>query len=155
MIFGSLGFLVVSAFLLAFGIGKASVPMLVMAFLASAVAGVLLLAAYRVHREGAAPAAAPALPGVQAQAAAAQPMAYVLVPVGAEQAVAAQPVVGNGPGAGGEPLVGYAGMTAAQVVGLVNSGILTDDQLEAIRAHEVAHQGRKRVLAAIDAQVMA
>ena len=152
MIFGSLGFLVVSAFLLAFGIGKSSVPMLVLAFIGSAVAGLLLIAAYRVHRATQAGERAPAspfAPGLGRAANGVQPI--ILMPVNPDGTPYRN---GGSLGLNGEaePIVGYAGMAATQIAALVRSGALTDDQLRAIRAYESAHHARKSVLTAIDAQ---
>ncbi|MDQ1375128.1 MAG: hypothetical protein QOJ09_2466, partial [Actinomycetota bacterium] len=50
---------------------------------------------------------------------------------------------GNGAGA---PVVGYDDMTAEQVVRLVRSGALSDEQLVVLVDYEQRHQARKTVL---------
>lgn len=161
MIFGSLGFLIVSAFLLAFGIGKSSVPMLVLAFVCSAFAGLLLVAAYRVHRlaeetgegAGSRPLRSPFARGGFGAGAGLGAQPIILMPVRPDGTPLVTPPNGGAfdlPG--GEPIVGYDAMTAGQITALVRSGALTPDQLEAIRGYEASHQARKSVLSAIDAQ---
>jgi hypothetical protein len=144
MIFGSLAMLIVSGVLLAIGIGKSSVGYLVLSFLSACAAGLMLLAAYAVHRSQgqgtAAPAPAGGANGGSSLPAYGQQAMYVLVPAS-----------GNG-GNGGAvsvaapPIVDYESMTAEQVVKLVASGSLGAAQLNALRDYERAHQARKTVL---------
>jgi hypothetical protein len=46
----------------------------------------------------------------------------------------------------GAPVVGYDDMTADQVVRLVRSGALSDEQLALLVSYEESHQARKTVL---------
>ena len=123
MIFTSLGLLLVALGFLIGGIAKSSVAMLMVALFLTLGAGVVL----------------------------------VLVQAAAQRIVAAQqqgqtidlrpmstgPAASNGAGA---PVVGYDDMTAEQVVRLVRSGALGDEQLAALVDYEERHQARKTVL---------
>jgi hypothetical protein len=164
MIFGSLGLLVISTVLLGFGIARSSVTMLVCALLAAAVAALLLLAAYQAHKArlaaagggGIAPVAPMgAMPGMMAGG---QPIYFVPVMADGQAftPMPAQTTGGNGHTAGGAPasnggapLVGYDDMTATQLVRLIASGALSDDQMRAIATYEETHQARKTVLQAL------
>jgi hypothetical protein len=170
MIFGSLGLLVAAGGLLAAGIADSNTGLLIGSFACTALAGVLLLIAYAAARGGAplgaaqAGTAAPmALPGAAPGAIppGTQPV-LMYVPVsqvpGALQPVGAAPG-GNGsslPGVDNEafapapPFLGYDDMTADQVVKLVGSGALTEDQLAALREYERKAQARKTVLDRLD-----
>lgn len=162
MIFGSLFLLLVSAVLLAFGIGKStpSLLLLVLALISAVMASLLLLAAYQAHKvrlalagggtgSGSGPGAAPnvAMPAFAGGAGG----AVYYVPV----AASGQPLMFAAPPSNGniaEPLVGYDSMTSAQLGKLIGSGALTEDQKMAIVAYESAHQQRKTVIAALNAK---
>lgn len=140
MIFTSLGLILVAAGFLIAGIAKSSVALLMVSLVLTCVSGVVLVlvasAARRLVEAGA--AGAPAVP------APAEGIMYVPVP-------AASGAVGGtgGNGASTPPLIGYDDMTAQQLVQLVRSGALADEQLDAIRSYEEARQGRRTVLDAI------
>lgn len=163
MIFGSLFLLLVSAVLLAFGIGKStpSLLLLVLALISAVMASLLLLAAYQAHKvrlalagggtgSGSGPGAAPNVPAMPAFAGGAGGAVYY-VPV----AASGQPLMFAAPPSNGniaEPLVGYDSMTSAQLGKLIGSGALTEDQKMAIVAYESAHQQRKTVIQALNAK---
>lgn len=123
MIFTSLGLLIVALGFLLGGIAKSSVALLMVSLFLTVGAGIIL----------------------------------VLVTAAAQRIVAAQqapqtvdltatepsPFAGNGIGA---PVVGYDEMTAEQVVRLVRSGALSDEQLTLLVEYEERHQARKTVL---------
>jgi len=168
MIFGSLGLLVLSLMLLIFGITRTSLTLLVMALCAAGLASVLLIAAYQAHKMRLAAAGGGSASGTggapvgaipAAMPAGAQAVYFVPVGPGGQPLImgAGAPVMaGAGAGAvaggasnGGAPLVGYDAMAATQLVKLINSGALSNEQIEAIAQYEAAHQQRKTVLQAV------
>jgi hypothetical protein len=165
MIFGSLGLLVAAGGLLAAGIANSNTGLLIGSFVCTALAGILLLITYAAARGGSiAGAQASVIPaaGVPNAVPGTQPV-LMYVPVGqvpgALQPVGA-PAGGNGSSfpaaadnaafAPAPPFLGYDDMTADQVVKLVSSGALTDDQLAALREYEAQGQARKTVLDKLD-----
>src|SRR3954471_19722253 len=165
MIFASLGLLIAAGGLLAGGIANSNVGLLVASFACTAVAGVLLMAAYAAARNagalgtagaGTLPVALPA--GAPSPVPGTQPVLMYVPIAQAQGALQPQPVaVGNG-GNGGSPssfapappFLGYDNMTADQVVKLVASGALTPEQLIAVREYEERGQARKTVLDNLD-----
>ena len=118
MIFTSLGLLLVALGFLIAGIAKSSVALLMVALFVTIGAGVVLILVT---------AAAQRIVAAQQQT---QPTAVV-------------DLTTNGAGA---PVVGYDDMTAEQVVRLVRSGALSDEQLSLLVEYEEGHQARKTVL---------
>jgi hypothetical protein len=123
VIFTALGLLLVALGFLLAGIAKSSVALLMVSLFVTIGAGLVL----------------------------------VLVTTAAQRIVAAQqqhaPAVvdltsGPAPSANGAgaPVIGYDEMTAEQVVRLVRSGALSDDQLGLLVTYEETHQARKTVL---------
>ena len=121
MIFTSLGLLLVALGFLIAGIAKSSVALLMVSLFLTLGAGVVLIlvtaAAQRI---------------VAAQ----QPQPTAVVDLTTAPST-------NGAGA---PVVGYDDMTAEQVVRLVRSGALSDEQLTVLVEYEERHQARKTVL---------
>jgi len=169
MIFGSLALLLGAGGLLAAGIADSNTGLLIGSFACTAGAGILLLVVYAAARGGAALGAsqAGAIPtagfagGVPAAVPGTQPV-LMYMPVGqvpgALQPVGA-PTGGNGSSlpsidnadfAPAPPFLGYDDMTADQVVKLVSSGALTDEQLAVLREYEANSQARKTVLDRLD-----
>jgi hypothetical protein len=124
VIFTSLGLLLVALAFLIAGIAKSSVALLMVSLFLTVGAGVVLVlvtaAAQRI---------------VAAQQ---QQTAPTLVDLTAAPAPAS-----NGAGA---PVVGYDDMTAEQVVRLVRSGALSDEQLIVLFEYEERHQARKTIV---------
>jgi hypothetical protein len=168
MIFGSLGLLVLSLMLLIFGITRTSLTLLVMALCAAGLASVLLIAAYQAHKMRLAAAGGGSAAGTggapvgaipAAMPAGAQAVYFVPVGPGGQPLImgaGAPAMAGAGAGAiatggsnGGAPLVGYDAMAATQLVKLINSGALSNEQIEAIAQYESTHQQRKTVLQAV------
>jgi hypothetical protein len=117
VIFTSLGLLLVALGFLIAGIAKSSVALLMVALFVTIGAGVVLILVTAA---------------AQRIVAAQQPQATTVVDL-----------TSNGAGA---PVVGYDDMTAEQVVRLVRSGALSDEQLSLLVAYEEGHQARKTVL---------
>ena len=124
MIFTSLGLLLVALGFLIGGIAKSSVAMLMVSLFLTIGAGIVL---------------------VLVQAAAQRIVAARIEGQGPIQTVDLRPVAVTTNGAGA-PVLGYDDMTADQVVRLVRSGALGDEQLSALIDYEEAHQARKTVL---------
>ena len=124
MIFTSLGLLLVALGFLIAGIAKSSVALLMVSLFLTIGAGLVLVLV---------PAAAPRIVAVQQQQA-----PQSLVDLTATPAPAT-----NGAGA---PVVGYDDMTADQVLRLVRSGALSDEQLTVLVEYEERHQARKTIL---------
>ena len=169
MIFGSLGLLVVAGGLLAAGISKSSTGFLVVSLICTAGAGVLLFLAYAAARSGAGlgalGAGTPAPAGFPGQVPAGQPVVmYVPVTPGTGgvpaaptglPATAAQAFAPTNGGSHpqpttGPPIVGYDQMTAEQILKLIGTGALTDDQLRAMRDYEANGPARKTVLSRLE-----
>ena len=119
MIFTSLGLLLVALGFLIGGIAKSSVAMLMVSLFLTLGAGIVL----------------------------------VLVQAAAQRILAAQGQIQTAPtvdlrstNGAGAPVVGYDDMTAEQVVRLVRSGALSDEQLGLLVDYEERHQARKTVL---------
>ncbi|MEY2476000.1 MAG: hypothetical protein QOG87_1315 [Actinomycetota bacterium] len=125
MIFTSLGLLLVALGFLLAGIAKSSVALLMVSLFLTVGAGLVLVlvtaAAQRI---------------VAAQQ---QQTAPTLVDLTAATPAAA-------PNGASAPVVGYDDMTAEQVVRLVRSGALSDEQLTMLVEYEERHQARKTVL---------
>ena len=122
MIFTSLGLLLVALGFLIAGIAKSSVALLMVSLFLTLGAGVVLVLVT---------AAAQRIVAAQQQ----QPQTSGVVDLTAPAT--------NGAGA---PVVGYDDMTAEQVVRLVRSGALSDEQLSVLVDYEEHHQARKTVL---------
>lgn len=129
MIFTSLGLLLVALGFLIGGIAKSSVAMLMVSLFLTIGAGVVLILVS---------AAAQRIVAAQREQGVLQPVVD-LRPAAAPEAAAFAPN-------GNAPLVGYDDMTAEQVVRLVRSGALTDDQLAVLVDYEQRHQSRKTIL---------
>ena len=127
MIFTSLGLLLVALGFLIGGIAKSSVAMLMVSLFLTLGAGVVLILVST---------AAQRIVAVQREQGMLQPVVDL-------RAVPEPSAATNG----NAPIVGYDDMTADQVVRLVRSGALTDEQLAALAEYEQAHQARKTVLA--------
>ena len=121
MIFTSLGLLLVALGFLIGGIAKSSVALLMVSLFLTLGAGVVLVLVM---------AAAQRIVAAQQQ----QPMSVV-------DLTTARSTTGAG-----APVVGYDDMTAEQVVRLVRSGALSDEQLGLLVEYEEQHQARKTVL---------
>jgi hypothetical protein len=127
VIFTSLGLLLVALGFLIAGIAKSSVALLMVSLFVTLFAGItLVLVATAARRIVEAQTALAATPGA--------PSSIDLT--------AYSPAGGNG----GAPIVGYEVMTVEQVVKLIRSGALSDEQLEAVHTYELDHQARKTVL---------
>jgi hypothetical protein len=125
VIFTSLGLLLVALGFLIAGIAKSSVALLMVALFVTIGAGlVLILVTAAAQRIVAAQQGQQAPPGTVDLTSPFAPSA-------------------NGAGA---PVVGYDDMTAEQVVRLVRSGALSDEQLSLLVEYEEGHQARKTVL---------
>jgi hypothetical protein len=96
-----------------------------------------VLRAFGVTGDGGAEAPAPGPPGSAASGAAAAPAAETSEPTG-NGAAEASPAVGE------LAITDYDSLSASQVVTRLAG--LTGDELEAVRAYEVAHRGRKTIL---------
>jgi hypothetical protein len=125
VIFTSLGLLLVALGFLIAGIAKSSVALLMVSLFLTIGAGLVL-----VLVTAAAQRIVAAQQGQQAP--------QTLVDLTAVPAPAT-----NGAGA---PVVGYDDMTAEQVVRLVRSGALSDEQLTVLVEYEERHQARKTIL---------
>jgi hypothetical protein len=119
VIFTSLGLLLVALGFLIAGIAKSSVALLMVALFVTVGAGVVLILVT---------AAAQRIVAAQQQ----QPQPTAVVDLTTNGAA--------------PPVVGYDDMTAEQVVRLVRSGALSDEQLTLLVDYEERHQARKTVL---------
>ena len=144
MIFTSLGLILVAIGFLIAGIAKSSVALLMVSLMLTVASGVVLVLVAGAARRLVEAGAAGAVPVSAPAPAPADGIMYVPVP-------AATGAVGGagGNGASTPPLIGYDDMTAEQLVKLVRSGALDEEQLDAIRTYEKARQGRRTVLDAI------
>ncbi len=71
-----------------------------------------------------------------------------MAPVAATRAPSATPTVGSADGTESLPIAGYDGLTARDIIALVDD--LTADQRSRVAAYEAANRNRKTVLAKID-----
>jgi hypothetical protein len=126
MIFTSLGLLLVALGFLLAGIAKSSVALLMVSLFVTVGAGITLVLVATAARR---------IVEAQNLASRAGPATIDLT--------AAGPAIDNG---AAPPIVGYEVMTAEQVVKLIRSGALTDEQLNALQDYELDHQARKTVL---------
>ena len=129
MIFTSLGLLLVALGFLIAGIAKSSVALLMVSLFVTIGAGVTLVlvatAARRIVEAQGLTSASPASTTID--------------------------LTGFAPAENGAaPIVGYEVMTVEQVVKLIRSGALTDEQLSALHDYERAHQARKTILDRLD-----
>lgn len=143
MIFTNLGLLVVAAGLLLAGIAKSSVTLLMASLFLTVVAGVVLAMVLPAARRLTAVSPAPAFAGVAAGNGMGQPVVLYV-----QQA----PITGQVTQTLDltAPVVGYDAMSAQQIVKLVESGALGEEQLAALREYESAHAARRTVLARLD-----
>ena len=126
MIFTSLGLLLVALGFLIAGIAKSSVALLMVSLFLTIGAGLVLVLVT---------AAAQRIVAAQQQQQAPQTMVDLTASPPAPAT--------NGAGA---PVVGYDDMTADQVLRLVRSGALSDEQLTVLVEYEQRHQARKTIL---------
>ena len=139
MIFTSLGMLLVALGFLIGGIAKSSVAMLMVSLFVTLGAGVVLILVS---------AAARRIVEATAGASARQDLHPVVIDLREEQARATAAAAN-----GSAPVVGYDDMTAEQVVKLIRSGALGQEQLVLLRDYESAHEGRKTVLDRVDREL--
>jgi hypothetical protein len=126
VIFTSLGLLLVALGFLIGGIAKSSVALLMVSLFVTIGAGIVLVLVATAARRI-----------VEAQGLHASPAPSTTIDL------TGYAPVGNGATA---PIVGYEVMTVDQVVKLIRSGALSDEQLTALQAYELGHQGRKTIL---------
>lgn len=156
MIFTALGMLVLAAALFIAGIAKSSVLLLMLSLVSTVACCVVLGMSYGVARRS-------GLIAERDGSVAPPPnngMVVMYVPVdqlpamspanAAMKVGAASASSGNGSGGAAAPIAGYDAMTADQVVKLVASGALNEDQLRTLRDYEAGHAARKTVLDRID-----
>jgi hypothetical protein len=143
VIFTSLGLLLVALGFLLAGIAKSSVALLMVSLFVTLGAGIVLILVSAAARQIVAATGG----GVGV---ARQEMHPVVIDLREEQA-AATAAAANGRA----PVVGYDDMTAEQVMKLIRSGALGQDQLSSVRDYEAAHQGRKTVLDRLDRELKA
>lgn len=145
MIFASLGLLILSAVLLAAGIGKSSMPMLVLSLVSAVVASGMLLLAHSYHRlrlkaEGGAGSGDVTVgPGV---AGSTEPLPTPASTGGNGHA----PMAAASP-----PVAGYDDLNATDAAALADA--LGLEELHRLRRYEVEHAGRKTVLHAVDRRI--
>jgi hypothetical protein len=126
VIFTSLGLLLVALGFLIGGIAKSSVALLMVSLFVTIGAGIVLVLVATAARR---------IVEAQSLNASAAPSTTI--------DLTAYAPAGNGATA---PIVGYEVMTVDQVVKLIRSGALTDEQLIALQEYELGHQARKTVL---------
>ena len=144
MIFTSLGLLLVSLGLLVAGIAKSSVTLLMASLACTLVAGIVLATVLPATRRLQEATAGGSWTGPAMQTANGQPVVLYVQP---QQLPVTAPTPTIDLRDGQPPIVGYDDMTAQQVTKLIASGVLTDEQLEALREYEAANAARKSVLA--------
>ena len=138
MIFTSLGMLLVALGFLIAGIAKSSVALLMVSLMVTLAAGIVLILVSAAARRI-----------VEATGGAArQDLHPVVIDLREEQARATAAAAN-----GSAPVVGYDDMTAEQVVKLIRSGALGQEQLVLIHRYESAHEGRKTVLDRLDREL--
>jgi hypothetical protein len=128
VIFTSLGLLLVALGFLIAGIAKSSVALLMVSLCVTVASGIVLVLVS---------AAAQRIVAAQRDPSALEPVVDLTGPA---------PPITAGSANGASPVVGYDEMTADQVVRLVRSRALSDDQLTVLVRYEEHHQARKTIL---------
>ena len=146
MIFTSLGLLIAAVALFIAGIVKSSVALLTLSLVVSAVAGAILVASFSAARRL---TASGVLPGGGGVVPGAQPVVMYLSPdqLGLTGGNGGAHIAGS---ANPQPIVGYDDMSAQQVLSLVASGALSQEQLSAVRIYETGTAARKTILERVD-----